>query len=495
MGFWRRMMRGVAGAVVAAQAGWDAGQTTRLNRDNFRGATGGRMNELLDTERKALFDRGEFTVRNSSLLEGVIKTYESFLLGKAGPILRVNSENADWNAAAERVWRAWWSRCDFDGLSHGADKFALWVVQCWKYGEFFEQLVDDPEAGDDLPRVRLRSIHPERVRTDVVSGMIFNGADGVLLDANGRRTGYRVAEEIPGKLLTTYYTVGVRDMVHYFEQQEPGQLRGAPWMASALPVIADIRELDRSVLAAMRTAAEMAVVMQTQPGSGDWHVEPVAVDPDAEFEIKRNSMSVAPQGWEVKQLTPEQPGLQHVEYRHDRLRELGRARGLSLLHVLADGSNHNYSSMRGDNQMLDMTLGCDRGKFERKVLERIVSVVLAEAQLMGLLPGARPANVSIGWVWPAREYIDPMKESAGQIAALHGKTKTLLEVCAERGVDYDEHVARLEFEVRDLQGRGLVHPAVEEMAMAGKVSADGGDGEEDSRRGAEAQRKAVSSGR
>ena len=101
------------------QAGWEAAQTNRVNRDVHKGALGGRVNDLLDAERAALFSRGEYQARNSSLLEGVIKTYESFMVGKAGPIPRVLSGDATFNTGMEEVWRRWWEVCDFDGISSG----------------------------------------------------------------------------------------------------------------------------------------------------------------------------------------------------------------------------------------------------------------------------------------------------------------------------------------------------------------------------------------
>jgi lambda family phage portal protein len=363
------------------------------------------------------------------------------------------------------VWKRWWEVCDYDGLANGPDKLALWVVQLWKYGEFFEQFVNDSDGPAELPQLRLRSIHPDRIETDVASALTSLGADGVILAEDGRRVGYRVKQEIPGSWVWQHETVLVDQMVHYFELTEPGQLRGIPWIASALPVLADIRELDKSVLAAMRTSAEMAAVMESQP-NGENSLEPVTLDDDTELELKRNAIVKVPQGWGIKQLKAEQPGLQHVPYRHDRLREIGRGRGMSLLHVLADGRDHTYSSMRGDNQMLDMVLGNDRGKFERKALTRVFRAVMAEAVLMGLVEPL-PVDLRINWVWPAREYIDPMKEAQGQIESMRAGIKTLHEICAERGVDYDEHVRVLENERNELERRGLLH--LLEQATVGAV--------------------------
>jgi len=451
---------------LVQQAGWEAAKTHRLNRETFAGATGERLNEALDRERVLLLARGEYLGRNNPILEGVVNTYSAFLAGKTGPALRVLSKEApDFNTAAERVWARWWAECDFGGISSGVDRLILWCCQNWTYGEFFEQLVTDEAAPDDFPKLRLRAIHPERLEKPVWEGAFGLGADGIELDEIGRRLRYWVREEIPGRLIYDHLPVPARDMLHFFEQREPGQLRGVPWMASVLPSLGDIHELDKSVLAAMRAAADNALVYETQPQGGDFAVETAELPAGQEYSLQRGSVVTAPMGWSLKQVRAEQPSLNHVQYRHDRLREVGRGRNIPLLHVLADGSQHNYSSMRGDNQQLDMALGCDRGKLERKVLNVLLRLVLAEASAMGLI-GRIPDDFKAEWVWPVRQYIDPQKEAAGQNTALEGGTKTVHQVCAENGVDYDDHLATLEQEVADYRARGLVHPSERETRQA-----------------------------
>jgi lambda family phage portal protein len=470
--------QGYIGKAVANLTGWFGSLTNRINSASYVGATGESMNAALEAERPVLTPRIELEYRNNPVLQGVVNSYAARMVGQAGPQVRVVTQETDYANKLESIWGRWWNEyCDFEGREHGPDKLRMWLGPLlWNHGDIFEQYVTaNPMVPIDLPSLRLKSVHPNRVKNPGVGGLDPYMQEGVEIDATGRVIRYHVGDPIDDALSFATTAIPAADMLHYYEPAEPGQLRGAPLAACALQTITDLRDLDKHVLESMKIAATLGgAVLESPNNGGEFSPEPVDLSTWTKWEIKTGSMTAAPVGYSIKQLKPEQPGVNHVEYRDERLREIGRARNIPLLNIKADSAGYNYSSMRWTDGEYEQSLMFDRGKIERKILNVIFARFFAECVNMGLI-GPRPKDMKVQWVWSKKPNVDPQKEANGQATELENGLTTLHRACAERGIDYDQLVSELQAEIEQVESMGGVHPFLRSTVPAEQIPEDDGD--------------------
>ncbi len=195
-----------------------------------------------------------------------------------------------------------------------------------------------------------------------------------------------------------------RWIYHEYRRREVGQVRGIPILSGCLQVLADLRDLDVQTLDAVRAAADHCAVAYTELPEAGY----VAVNESVPF--KRRRITHMPPGWKVTQLSPAHPGPQYIDFRRERLRELGRAVAMPLMTILLDASEHNYSSARMDGQNYQRALRRWQNRIERKVLNRFIYTALQEAEAIGLIR-PRPGRIRASWLWDPVPHVDPAKEA------------------------------------------------------------------------------------
>jgi lambda family phage portal protein len=375
---------------------------------------------------------------NNPILEGIVNTYATDVVGQQGPRLQVHSSNPQYNERLEKLWRTWFANPDINGVLSGPDVLRLWVRALFPKGEYLTQIVTDPQAKGPV-QMRLHCLDADLLETPPSLAGDAHVALGVRRTKTGRPTQYYLRDEEPMgayRILTAKHTPLPADVVlHGFVPLEPGQARGVPWLAVMLQVIADLRDYDTEVLAAARVAANQALWFYTDhPDAPYMHV-------NESTDIERGTASTAPPGWKPFALSPTQPATNYVSYRTERLRELGRPINMPLMMVRLGSEDHNYSSARFDGQIYQRGIGCAQTMFERP-LNRCVDEVAREAELARALP-PRPADVSYVWLHNKPPHVDPSKEANAERTYLENGTLTLEEALAAQGKDLDEHLEAL----------------------------------------------------
>jgi hypothetical protein len=254
----------------------------------------------------------------------------------------------------------------------------LFLRGLWTDGEFLAQIVNDPDATTPV-KLRLKPIAARRLATRPQD---FASADvtlGVKRNALGRAVEYYLKEfnllgpfEVDtGRFIPT----PAADLFHGFLVLEAGQVRGAPWLATSLQPMSDLREFDAQVLDAARQATRWAVALYTD-------------HPDAEYlelnetaEVEPGQFQTLPPGYKPMGLNPPQPATNYVDYRAERQRDAGRGRGMPLMTVRLDSSKHNYSSARFDAQVYRRGIARLRAWLRRRLLVRLVNLIAREATL------------------------------------------------------------------------------------------------------------------
>jgi len=433
-----------------ARRRWEAADTNRLNRAHWLNAQERSINLDLQEKLATLRARCAHEVSCNPMVEGVITTHTNDVVGKHGPTLQVQSSSTAYNEARERVWREFWARPDVNGKLSGTDLLRLWVRALWIYGEYLAELTVDPQAKGPV-KTRLLALHASRLATPPGQA---GGADtmlGVRLDANGKPLGYHIARA----LVTGRSSMGGSDekpaakIIHGFRRTEPDQVRGCPWLAPSLQVIADLRDYDDQVLDAARSAADQAVLLYTD------HLDAEYVCVNESEEIERRTVSTMPPGWKAYQLTPQQPSTRYIEYREERHREIGRPVDMPLMSIRLDSRRYNYSSARFDGQGYARGLEVLQGWLGTETLDRLEELVAREATLAGVLPPPPPGEITREWNWPKRPHVDPKKEADAERISLENGTLTYTDALAARNKDLDTTIATRKREREKLEAAGL----------------------------------------
>lgn len=416
---------------------WDAAQTHRLNRAHWQGVTGRTINLDLVEYLESLRTRIAHEVANNSDAEGVIVTHIADVVGDEGPLLQVQSDNPEYNARLEDLWKEWWAQPDITGELTGVDLLDLWIRSCWLNGEFLVQILVDENAPGPI-KERLHNLAPRRLATPPGE----TGADQIILGVRrnkyGRPLGYSISnppEQEYGVALTAddYEELKPQDILHQFIRLEAGQVRGVPWFATGLPVTADLRDYDTEVLDAARAAADYAVYLHTD------HPDAAYLEVNESVPIERRTTSTLPPGWKAKSVQPTHPPTRYVEYRDEQLRKLGSPAAMPLMIVKRDSRKHNYSSARFDDRVYDRAIKRLRAWLARNTLNRLVGI-LARVGGMGenpILP-PRPTRVRYKWNWPARPNVDQVKEDKAASERLKNETSCLRDECGAQGKPWDE---------------------------------------------------------
>ena len=439
---------------------WDSAKSTRLNQAHWQSAQGQTINTDLQSYLENLRTRSSYEAANNPHVEGVIFTHQVDVVGANGPALQVQSDNAAYNEALEKAWRDWWKRPVLGKRLSGIELLRLWVRDLWLCGELLAQKTYARDAVGPI-KLRLKPIHARRLATPPQLTGDPKMALGVERDDDGEPVAYHVSD--PVKLGAYVLEVGkfaripAADVIHEFLTVEADQARGIPWMAPGLDSIADLRDYDAQVLDAARQAADQAIYWYTTSPDIE------AVEVNESVEIERRTQSTGPPGYQPMQLIPQQPSTQYLDYRGEKLGELGRPVNMPRMMVRLTAENHNYSSARFDGQIYLRGLQTLQGWLATAVLDDLVDEIAREAALDELARagpeagaiGRRPDDVRYEWTWPVPPHVDPKKEADAERIGLENGTLTYGGALAARGQDVEATIQRRARENRALEAAGL----------------------------------------
>jgi len=433
---------------------WETADTNRLNRAHWATVTGQTINEDLSERLETLRTRATYEAANNPIVEGVITTHAAHLVGPHGPTLQVQSDDEAYNNALEALWRDWFKKPDVTGRLSGADLLRGWVRSLWLAGEWLAQLVTDFEVQDGIT-LRVLDLNPKRLATPYQFAGDPDVALGVRRKETGRPIQYYISRPRPSgvwELDVGEFDVIPADMIlHGYMTLEPGQVRGAPWLATCLDTCADLRDYDAEVLDAARAAADTGVYWYTD------HPDAEYLEIDTSVNMERRTQSTGPPGWKPSMVNPQQPSTNYVDFRKERMAEIGRPVSMPLMLVRLTAERHTYSSARMDIQLYLIQLLVIQSLLETAGLNPLVAELSREAELAGLLP-RRPAIVDHAWVWPRPPHVDPQKEADAETRRIANGTLTYTAALAATGQDLDTVIAQRLAERQKLRKAGLPVP-------------------------------------
>lgn len=439
---WIAGKLGIGRARVAAK--YDAAQTTAQNRNHWSQADSlAAVSANSPAVRQTLRNRSRYETGNNGFLRGMSRTLANDCVGK-GPVLQVRTPSQQVNDVVERAWAEW---SEAVGL---AQKLRTMRKARMVDGEAFALMTTNRRLPTRI-KLDVKLIEADQVENPTLQ-LQSELANGIRFDEDGNPLTYFILKTHPGDQYAPfspldYDEVSADQVLHYFEPDRVGEIRGVPELTSTLSLGADGRRYRNAVVAAAETAANMATVIQTQAAPDTGAGSPPAATPYDVVNMPRNGALVLPDGYTIGQAKPEQPTTSHAQFNRELIVETARPVGMPYNVAAGDSSGYNYASGRLDHQTYHTSVDVEQDLLRVQVLERVFRAWLREAatgmsQAVSrerLGDAVRSMPIAHQWLWPGSEHVDPEKEANAQTIRLNNGTTTRTRELAREGIDVDAH--------------------------------------------------------
>ncbi|WP_414833600.1 phage portal protein [Afifella sp. YEN Y35] len=379
--------------------------------------------------------RAAWLVANSPYAAAVLSAWVTNLIAD-GPSMRVTGVSKRRRTRLQSEFSVWWDVCDADGLSDLGGFLQRVARSEFVYGEAFVHLLADPETG----ALRLRLWSPEQIDPHLTRDL-GNGVKivaGIEIDAFGRRVAYHVRENADMPFATPYGTkrIPAEDVLHIFEPNFPGQMRGISRLAPVATRITEVDKLEDALVAKANTAALFGGVFYRPDGGGFGEALP-AQGADGEYGMEPGAMIFAPPGYQVEFTEP--PSTEGaVDFLRAEIRSIAAGVGMPYELVSGDLSQVNYSSARlGLLEFRRRIAALQRNLIIARFLLPVWRRFLLLEGLAGRIEMGVAMSAGAEFVFPGWAQIDPLKETQADAKAIEARLKSRFEVISARGRDPD----------------------------------------------------------
>lgn len=358
---------------------------------------------------------------------------------------------------AIQLWNEWAdsTACDFDGRLnfYGLQRLALETIV--ESGEVI--ILRQPSPDLNIP-MRLQVLEPDyldHTRNGLPSSNGGQIIDGVEFDKLGRRVAYWLFTSHPGsqRLATGGYgstRVPADKVLHIYRVDRPGQVRGVPWLASAITRMKDLDDFEDAELMQQKVAACFGAFVTDMDGTSS----PVGKKDDGNDRIEHlapGHIAYLPPGKTVTFAQP--PRAQDGSFSTRVLRRIFVSLGVPYEEGTGDYSQINYSSARMARLAHWQNVGEWR---EHLIIPQLCNGVWDWA-MQGLqeLEGwtDRP---SAQWAAPPMPILEPDKEGLAYQRMVRNGLLTLPQAIRELGYDPIEQLDEIQATNADLDARGII---------------------------------------
>lgn len=360
--------------------------------------------------------------------------------------------------AALELWNDWAdsTSCDFDGRLnfYGLQRLAMETIA--ESGEVI--ILRQPAASVDelaIP-LRLQVLEPDYLDTNR-SGVVAGGGqiiDGVEFDAHGRRVAYWLYTSHPGGQGLMHRFESVRHpadrVLHIYRVDRPGQIRGVPWLASAITRLKDLDDFEDAELMQQKVAACFGAFVTDIDGASTAIGQQDPIDDQLES-LEPGHIAYLPPGRQIQFASP--PPVQDSAFSERALRRIAVSLGVPYEELTGDYSKVNYSSAR----MARLAHWANVHEWrEHMLIPQLCSGVWRWAmQQMQELEGW-PEMPTALWAPPPMPILEPDKEGLAYLRLVRIGAMTWSQMVRELGYDPGEQLAEIAETNEELDRLGIV---------------------------------------
>lgn len=439
-----------------AFAAAEVDNTTR----NFLGTTLS-INEELRRSLPRMRSRSRQLAQDNDYVKRFLKMVQSNVIGPTG--INLQCEFLDNNGRTDEAdcqlveghWNKWAKKreCSIDGRLSWRDIQSLAITTIARDGEVLIQKI---RSRGNRYGIKLRVLECDHL--DIEHNDIARNGNrivmGVEIDRNDAPVAYWLSDHHPG---ASHYQatrikrrrVPARDILHIFITERPGQLRGVPWLHTAIRRLNMLGGYEEAELIAARLGASKMGAYITPDGSGP---TPTDLSPDAPDdddgsdhdlveEVEPGLIQTLPEGWHFESFDPQHPNSGYADFTKQALRGVSSGLNVSYHSLGNDLEGVNLSSIRaGTLEERDMwrVLQCWLGEqlHDEVYLYEWLPWQVDFGALTMLPPDKIESKFSTITWWPRGwHWIDPLKDTRANAEEYELGTTSLTEIARQRGKD------------------------------------------------------------
>lgn len=436
-----------------------------------------------------LRERSRHLVRNDPLARRVQNYYATEIAGakirpqatlRAEKLGLTEDEANQIEQAQEDYWETFAKSCDITGVLHFQD-YARQVVKSFVVNGESITLIRRVDYPGRPVRLALQIVESDRLLTPYnykKDGIENEIRGGVEVDSNGRPVAYYILKKHPGDTYS-YHTMeqfdripafdeeGRPNVLHFFEQDRPGQTRGVPLMHSIMNTLKDRGQY----LEAERVAAQISAFMVLFISSPNPEEDAEAYSTLNAATGKREE-TLAP-GTIIRGVGEEQPhflqatkpGVTFDPFVKTIDRDIAAGTDIAYHALTGDYTGTNYSSDRSSMLSVRRYLQYIQESLSSRNFQPIWKLAQEEAFLNGAIMEAITPSEYYGmedewtrcrWIMQKWGFVDPNKEVQASISAIEACISTLDDEAAAQGRDAEENI-RIQGRLRRLmKSEGLI---------------------------------------
>ena len=387
-----------------------------------------------------LRDRSRELARNNPYIKNWLRVMPNNIVGTGimpNPIVIGRSGSAK---KVKDIWKLWAEniKCDYDQRMnfYGLQHLVLRAVA---------------ESGECLIiRRRATSNYDVPVRLQVLEGDFINNGIftmtndyggvtwyGVAFNKQGERVGYHLWDRHPGEFASKSIFVDAKDVIHVYNVERPGQIRGVPESHAVMVGVKDLGDYEYAERQRAKVASCMvgAITQDETVGNDDLASSFDTMEP-ATFHRLKKGESV------TFNSVPTSSG--YPEYVKNNLRGIAAGVGATYEAVTGDLSNVNFSSGRMGWLEFQRNIQHWQDNVMIPACNTIWDWFMEAAQVAALLP--INSKVKASWTPPRREMIDPVKETKALTDAVRSGFKTWHQAIREVGDNPEEVFEEMKME-------------------------------------------------
>lgn len=494
MAKWLDNLAGRLGYTRAKQAG----------RRNFAGADVSRLtaswnpvnisvNQDLKTQLPLLRARSRDLALNNDYAIKFLKMVGTHVVGPTGFSLQVHVTEPDGrpdglaNDAIESAFRKWAKKgvCDVTGKLSWLDIQQLVAKAVARDGEVLIRKVYGRASGNPhgfglqvLAIDRLDVLRNEDALTR--DGNVIRM--GVEMTKYGKPIAYHLRVTNPADGVYSlnngamYERVPADQIYHLFVPHEPEQIRGIPWMHTAILRLQNLGGFEEAAVIAARVGASKMGFFKTDDGDPTAMADAQDAQGNLIKEADPGVFDVLPPGVDFQSFNPDYPTANYEPFVKSCLRGIASGLGVAYNTLSNDLEGVNFSSIRTgvleerDNWMVIQNWLID--SWLQDVFEQWLRMAMLNDQVVmpngSALPIAKFDKFNRAhWAGRRWSWVDPLKDAEAAILLVNNRLKSRQDVMAEAGRDLDDTWRQLRQEQELAAVMGISLPSDDTIASSG----------------------------
>jgi lambda family phage portal protein len=296
-------------------------------------------------------------------------------------------------------------------------------------------------------------------------GLIIQGVE---FNSKKKRVAYWLFDEHPGSSRPTTLTsrrVLAEDVLHVFRPIRAGQVRGIPWLATAMVKFRDLDEYDDATLMKHKVSACFSGFIEDAfaDSSSTTSLEDGAEEKAFDGRLEPGTLETLPAGKKITFPNPPQV-TGYKEIIEINLQAIAVSGGVTYESISGNMGNVNFSS--GRMGWLEMQRNIEKWQWNYFIPQFCKPVMKWFVEGMEL-KGSDSSRLTMSWTPPKRVMIDPTNQVTANNKAIRSGQISWAESMRERGYDPDEMLEEVQEYNQRFDKMGIIFDSDPRKTMEG----------------------------